>query len=106
MDTSPTGGLPSGGEGGAVLRRDGGLTLSLSPTEAARALGMSVRTVYYLANSGELPMVKISRMTRFLVADLEAFLQTKRVVGNSSPTPRPVEKSREGPLWYVPAVHR
>jgi excisionase family DNA binding protein len=102
VDTTQTGGLPSGREGEGVLRQDGGLTLSVSPTEAARALGMSVRAIYYLANSGELPMVKVGRMTRFIVEDLQAFLQANRVQAAPRATP-PTVPHWQGPRWYVPS---
>lgn len=93
-----------GGQEEAVPRqgRDSGLTLSVSAAGAAQALGISVRAVYYLSNAGELPMVKIGRVTRFIVKDLEAFLEAKRVRANSPATPLTVERGQESPLSFVP----
>jgi len=50
-------------------------------TQAARALGICVRTLDYKTAEGQIPYVKIGRITRFIPADIEAFINSHRVGG-------------------------
>jgi excisionase family DNA binding protein len=45
---------------------------------AARALSVSPRTVQLLAARGELATVKIGKLTRYAVADLQRFIDARR----------------------------
>jgi len=47
--------------------------LMVDRKEAARRLGLGVRMVWELTNTGELPAVRFGRAVRYRVADLEAF---------------------------------
>ena len=47
--------------------------LLVTKGEAARRLGVSVRTIERLVAGGRLPQVHVERLARFRVADLEAF---------------------------------
>ncbi len=50
--------------------------LALSAAEVAGALGISVRSVWRMASTGEIPpAVKIGRCARWRCASLEAWLQ-------------------------------
>lgn len=61
-------------------RRDGVPRLALSPAEAAIALSVSERTLRALVDSGEIPHVRIARRIVIRVADLESFLESRRVL--------------------------
>jgi predicted DNA-binding transcriptional regulator AlpA len=50
-------------------------------TQAARALGICVRTLDYKTANGQIPHVKIGKITRFIPADIEAFIQMHRIGG-------------------------
>jgi excisionase family DNA binding protein len=50
--------------------------LLITTSEAAERLGVSVRTVHRLAASGRLPRVRIERLVRFRVSDVEAYVQS------------------------------
>jgi excisionase family DNA binding protein len=50
-------------------------------TQAARALGICVRTLDYKTANGQIPHVKIGRITRFIPADIEAFINAHRIGG-------------------------
>jgi len=50
-------------------------------TQVARALGICVRTLDYKTASGQIPHVKIGRITRFIPADIEAFIHAHRIGG-------------------------
>jgi len=54
------------------------VVLLLDVRAAARALAVSPRTVQILAARGELPTIKIGRLTRYLLADLQHFIDTRR----------------------------
>ena len=58
--------------------------LLLTRDEAAALLGVSVRTIARLVSTGRLPQVRVERLARFRVSDLEAF------VGSLSQQPGPV----------------
>ena len=47
--------------------------------EAAERIGVTVRTLYKLADEGRLPMYKVGRVFRVKAADVEAFLESVRV---------------------------
>jgi excisionase family DNA binding protein len=51
----------------------------LSTREAARQLGVTVRTLYRLVDGGELAAYRIGRVFRIKQSDLEAFLESARV---------------------------
>jgi excisionase family DNA binding protein len=50
----------------------------LSVFHVARALGLSPRTVRYLASLGELPASKIGRTWRFRVSEILAYIEKQR----------------------------
>ncbi len=56
----------------------GGADNLLSVREVAARLGLATRTVYALANRGELPHVRVSNAIRVLPADPEAYLAAHR----------------------------
>ena len=57
--------------------------LLVDQREAARLLGISPRTVFTLATSGRLPFLRIGRLKKFAVADIEAFIARERIGGES-----------------------
>jgi excisionase family DNA binding protein len=59
-----------------MVRDEGGW---LSTREAARQLGVTVRTLYRLVDGGELAAYRIGRVFRIKQTDLEAFLDDARV---------------------------
>jgi excisionase family DNA binding protein len=56
------------------------VVLLLDVRAAARALAVSPRTVQNLAARGELPTVKIGKLTRYPLADLQHFIDARRQV--------------------------
>jgi hypothetical protein len=58
--------------------QDGGLW---NKAQAARALGICVRTLDYKTANGQIPHIKIGRITRFIPADIEAFINAHRIGG-------------------------
>ncbi len=50
-----------------------------STAEAAAQLGVTPRTVYALANHGELVGYKIGRVHRYRDADIQSFLERHRI---------------------------
>jgi excisionase family DNA binding protein len=54
--------------------------LALRPREAAAAIGVSPSTLERLTKAGEIAYVPAGRCRLFLVADLETYLTTRRVV--------------------------
>jgi hypothetical protein len=50
-------------------------------TQTARALGICVRTLDYKTARGEIAHVKIGRITRFIPADIQAFINAHRIGG-------------------------
>jgi len=50
-------------------------------TQAARALSICVRTLDYKTANGEIPHVKIGKLTRFIPADIQAFIHAHRIGG-------------------------
>lgn len=54
--------------------------MALTPREAARALGISERTLFEYTRAGKIRCTKLSPQTkRYLPADLDAFLRAGRV---------------------------
>jgi excisionase family DNA binding protein len=51
-----------------------GTDLAVDPPEAGRRLGVGRTTIYKLIRSGDLPIVKIGRLTRIPVAALDEFI--------------------------------
>ncbi len=51
---------------------------ALNAAQAAQYLSVSERTIYNLMERGELPSIGIGRARRFLVTDLDAFLEAHR----------------------------
>jgi excisionase family DNA binding protein len=49
--------------------------LLVDEREASRRLGISPRTLWDLANSGQIKCVKIGRLKRYSVAELAAFVE-------------------------------
>ena len=60
------------------------IRLLLSPQEAARALGVSERTLWSLKASGEIPHVRLGRCVRYPVADLQRWIDEHK---NGGATP-------------------
>jgi len=59
------------------------LRLALRPVEAARALGISLRTLWnYTGPRGPIPVLRIGNLRRptvlYLLSELEAFLKTEQ----------------------------
>ena len=52
--------------------------LSVNGKTAARMLGVSERMFWELRTRGEIPHIKLGRLTRFAVEDLKRFLELKR----------------------------
>ncbi len=50
------------------------LPLSLRPREAAKALGISERSLWSLTDAGEVPHLKLGRATLYPVHELKAWL--------------------------------
>jgi len=50
-------------------------------TQAARALGICVRTLDYKTANGQIPHVRLGRIVRFIPADIQAFISAHRVGG-------------------------
>jgi excisionase family DNA binding protein len=50
---------------------------------AARALSVSPRTVQLLAARGELPSIKIGKLRRIALADLQHFIDARRLAPES-----------------------
>ena len=59
----------------------GSLKLLLRPVEAANALGISPRTLWTLAERGEIPRIRIGRAVAFSVESLRAFIARKEQEG-------------------------
>lgn len=59
--------------------------LLLSTSEVARALGVSPRFVKSLIQAGDLPSLKVGRLRRVWINDLEAWVERQR--GSHYPAP-------------------
>lgn len=53
--------------------------LAVDETQAAKMLGISVRTLWEYRKNGEIPVVRFGRLVRFSVDDLRKFIESKRV---------------------------
>ncbi len=51
----------------------------MSTGEAARRLGVTVRTLYRLIDEAELPAYKFGRVIRLKEADVEGFIEASRI---------------------------
>lgn len=51
----------------------------LSTAEAARHLGLTIRTLYRLIDEGQLPAYKFGRVLRLRAHEVEAFIASARV---------------------------
>jgi excisionase family DNA binding protein len=56
--------------------------LLIDEREAARLLGIALRTLWGLRKAGCIPCVRIGRAVRYRVADLQAFIDQHREVKN------------------------
>lgn len=54
--------------------------LALRPREAAAAIGVSPSTLDRLTKAGEIAVVPAGRCRLYLLADLEAYLTSRRVI--------------------------
>jgi excisionase family DNA binding protein len=61
-------------------RTDPGL---LDAVDVAEFLGIPVRSVWVLAEQGQLDHYKVGRRLRFSTADIQAFLERRRIVGSA-----------------------
>jgi excisionase family DNA binding protein len=52
--------------------------LLLKPAEAARALGISPRNLWGLTAAGEIQCVRIGRLVRYAMVDLQTYIDRKR----------------------------
>jgi excisionase family DNA binding protein len=62
--------------------------LAVDETQAAKMLGISVRTLWEYRKNGEIPVVRLGRLVRFSVDDLRKFIESKRVGMVSNDKPR------------------
>ncbi len=53
--------------------------LLVSSVDAARMLGVCLRTLLTLTNSGEIPFIRVRRCNRYYVDDLRAFIERNKV---------------------------
>ncbi len=63
------------------------MTRLLKSAEAAEMLAISERTLWSLTNANEIPHIRIGKSVRYSVADLEAWIESKRE------SPIPVQSS-------------
>ena len=57
--------------------------------QAAQMLGISRRMVFEFRSKGELQYVKLGRLIRYRVSDIQTFLERKRIETNSHASGRP-----------------
>ncbi len=57
--------------------------LLYSPSQCARALNISPRTLWSLTAAGEIPALKIGRLVRYDPEDLRAFIARKRAAAEN-----------------------
>jgi excisionase family DNA binding protein len=58
--------------------QDGDVRILLTEGETAKALRLSIRTVYDLRKGGKLPAVHIGRAVRYDLRDVQAFVDRQR----------------------------
>lgn len=51
----------------------------LSTAEAAKAIGITARTLYRFIDSGELPAYRFGRVIRLRQTEVDAFIETRRI---------------------------
>lgn len=56
----------------------------VSSKDAARYLGLNLRTLYRLIGDGALPAYKFGRVIRLKLGDLEEFVEAARIVPDAS----------------------
>ena len=57
--------------------------------QAAQMLGISRRMVFEFRSKGELQYVKLGRLIRYRVSDIQTFLERKQIETNSHASGRP-----------------
>jgi excisionase family DNA binding protein len=57
--------------------------------QAAQMLGISRRMVFEFRSKGELQYVKLGRLIRYRVSDIQTFLERKKIETNSHASGRP-----------------
>jgi excisionase family DNA binding protein len=55
----------------------------ISTKDAARYLGVNLRTLYRFIDEGELPAYKFGRVIRLLQSDLDVFIERARIAPGS-----------------------
>lgn len=55
----------------------------MSTADAAKALGITPRTLYRFIDAGDLPAYRFGRVIRLKTSDVEAFVEDNRVVPGS-----------------------
>lgn len=55
--------------------------LLLTPKEACTALGIGKSFLYQLLNSNTIPSIRLGRLVRIAVTDLQAFIDAKKLEG-------------------------
>lgn len=65
----------------------------VSSKEAARYLGLNLRTLYRLIAEGALPAYKFGRVIRLKLIDLEQFVEAARIVPEMPAGTRPAARS-------------
>lgn len=58
----------------------------ISSNEAARYLGVNLRTLYRLIDEGAIPAYRFGRVIRLKARDLEGFIEQSRIVPSAAPT--------------------
>ena len=51
----------------------------LSPQELSQYLGLSIVTIYGWTSQHKIPFVKLGRLVRFDVAEINAWMQTQKI---------------------------
>jgi excisionase family DNA binding protein len=51
----------------------------LNDTQAARRINCSKRKLHYEKGAGRIPFVRIGRLVRFIPADIDAYIQARRI---------------------------
>lgn len=57
----------------------------ISSNEAARYLGVNLRTLYRLIDEGAIPAYRFGRVIRLKAGDLEGFIEQSRIVPSAAP---------------------
>jgi DNA binding domain, excisionase family len=51
----------------------------LSPSELSRYLGLSLNTIYTWVNQRKIPYIKVSRLVKFKISEIDDWMRTMRV---------------------------